>query len=476
MKKFLTSHIILLLTLVSTLLTACAADDSSHDEPLPDGMGRLRIAVAAADDSPTRGVNATPWQAADHAWEQLQTFRVIICKTDGTIVQIVSGTSSQTTVTSDILPVGSYAVYATANYADGYAVGSNIAAATTTVQLANGYSEAVIPMSGRLAAPVSVTSGTTTNAGTITVYRLKAKLSFEFTNSTTMPTRITGIEIDPVNQASAAGKGIYLFSQDDLESTANLTAGTGVTMPDKTDVGPVVYQPATPLTLAASATGSLFFYVNETDASATATQNEYSVRFRLKRAKVASPTTDADWFDDEFRLGLTTSHNGTDGGFNVIRRNDWIHIPVTLRGWQFRVEMLPFTPIAGFAAYVGSMDALSTAFNTQGYICMHALFRADSDTEGAWSDFNDGRITFAMGSFGTVNLATARHAEAIDATTQTGLILDGDLSIFTDLPQRLGTTENIVANLSAQTGTVTITVRVKLGDYFYQFSHNVRRV
>ena len=141
----------------------------------------------------------------------------------------------------------------------------------------------------------------------------------------------------------------YAFS--DIVITGKVT-NTGdatverITLPDgaRADVGTVKYEPATPLELdATNGTGTLFFYVNETDATYTAVNNQLSLRFKIQRQ---NPTTQ-EWYDDEIRYGVTTHHDLTEngvyggftGGFNVIRRNDWIHIPVVLTDWQFRVAI-----------------------------------------------------------------------------------------------------------------------------------------
>ena len=120
-------------------------------------------------------------------------------------------------------------------------------------------------------------------------------------------------------------------------------------------MGTVRYQPATiPLTLAAKNDGNtedegtFFFYVNETDATFTTTENQLSLRFKVQRQRA-----DNQWYDEEIRYGVTTHYgNGNTGqdGFNVIRRNDWIHIPIHLTDWQFRIEPLAFVPIAGYPA------------------------------------------------------------------------------------------------------------------------------
>ena len=246
--------------LAAVLLNACTSDVvNDREQPLPEGMGRLRIAVSTPETkrSLTRSVNAQPWEMPDHDWEKLQSVRIIICKAaDNEIVEIIERTRAQLEVqstsesndstyivykpiTSEPLPAGNYTVFATANfhssaisadaYDDGFAVGAKLNA-DATFRFTNGYSEKNIPMTGRLVdengtpKQVTVASRQETDAGIITLWRAMGKLSFEFTNETSEPVQILGIEVEPINQASTTGSGIYLFSKDNLASITNLAA------------------------------------------------------------------------------------------------------------------------------------------------------------------------------------------------------------------------------------------------------------
>ena len=423
--------------LAAVLMTACASDDvNDSEQPLPEGMGRIRITITAPESAMTTRAVRQPnaWEDPDHEWERLQTLRILICKAaNNEVVQIISGTKDDFTeqthegtsptakdsensthkwaeYTSDPLPAGSYHVFATANYADGYNVGSIINPdATAKFPAFNGYSVTNIPMTGKLMdgsslKSVSVSNGVETDAGTLAVWRVVGKLSFEFVNETSEQLQIMGIEVEPINQASTTGPGIFLFSKDNLESETNLSPGTSteggkeiITLPNgaRDDVGPVRYEPATALDLAAknegnTDEGNLYFYVNESDGTFTTTENQYSLRFKVKRKK---PTGD-EWFDEELRYGMTTAYtDGTTGGngFNVIRRNDWIHIPIHLTDWQFRVEPLAFVPIAGYPAKTISSDGLTATFSTGGPIIMQVF--AQKNNDGTWRDFTDPEVT-----------------------------------------------------------------------------------
>ena len=673
-------HILLMpLIVLTALLTAACSNDSIPDETIPEGMGRIRITISTPEENPslTRAVNATPWEPTDHPWEDLQTFRIIICNTSGTIVDIIDGTNANKTVTSSILPVGDYHIYATANFdengyanatSDGFTIDSPIQADTKTIKLTNGYSEKRIPMTGKLTTTpggnvmqtVTVTNGAEANAGTITVWRMMGKMLFDFTNETSGNIKIKGIEVEPINQASSTGPGIFFFSKDNLTSTANLvpffpagatksvtatwaldetpsqnqaafvtksgvfesttllwgnklqatgsvttydnvytlqkfkttgnveskdaaavitfkvepkvgmeftpkslsfkvcrvgtdggkfdveaggsplsgatgvtpprsngdggnsgnhippfykeyhyalsgtptideyvvniylyglnekeyafrdvvisgdvTNNTGsplqeyVTLPSGTlnDAGAVTYEPSTALELAAkndgnTDEGNLFFYVNETDATFTTTENQLSVRFKIQRQNGSG------WYDDEIRFGLTTPYiNGSAGGdgFNVIRRNDWIHIPVHLRDWQFRIEPVAFVPIAGYPAKTLSSDGLTATFSTGGPIILQPF--AQKNNDGTWRDFSDSEVTFVSLSWKNNDGTNVSGSGKIFVTP---LAYDSVTKCIT------GELNN---NLAAGTYMTTITVNTKLGpsgsQYDYSFTFNV---
>ena len=320
--------------LATVLLTACTSDETTETEqPLPEGKGRISITICAPEtvETNTRAVyeedaynrvHDFPWEAPDHEWEKLKTFRVYICNANMEVVQIISGDESQmsqpstdmsehtyrtATVTSQALDEGNYYIFATANfnsdentddaYDDGIAVGSTIDEnALKKFTNSNNYyivgndpsGMKNIPMTGKLTdefglKQVQVSYGYTTPAGTLMLWRVMGKMQFEFTNESEQEIEILGIEVDPINKVSNDNPGIYLFSKDDLTSTANLAPGTGVTLPNgtKTDMGKVVFTPALdqPLTLAAkndgdTDKGKIYFYVNESDGTFTTTNNQ----------------------------------------------------------------------------------------------------------------------------------------------------------------------------------------------------------
>ena len=511
-----TRHYILLiplLVLMTMLTVACSSDTVTDEEqPLPEGMGRIRITICTPENNSelTRAVNTgTTWLDPDHDWEKLHSFRILIFdKTTGELVDIIERTSpamytsspdpsyqQSFTVTSDAIPEGAYYIYATANchssvnttteaYDDGFVKGNTYSIATIdamTLKLSNGYSEKNIPMSGKLTTTaggstlkeVSVTGGTVTDVSDtpLTVWRMLGKMDFKFINETSGKIQIKGIDVEPINLGSSStdGAGIYLFSKDDLTSEDNLAAGTGIHLPT-IKTGPFTYTPASAhaLTLEAKNSsntdeGNLFFYVNETDATYTVVQNQFSVRFKIARQKGSG------WYDDEIRYGLTTHYgDGSTGqnGFNVIRRNDWIHIPVYLRDWTFRMEYVPLVPIAGYPAVLYGSDALSATFSTGGYIFLKPY--AQKNNDGIWRDFYDSEVTFDTANGVHWTNANGTDVSGSDQIVTTGFVYDDYKKTIT------GELNN---TLSPGTYTTTLTVNVKLGpsgsEQEYSFTCNI---
>ena len=207
-------------------------------------------------------------------------------------------------------------------------------------------------------------------------------------------------------------------------------------------------------------TGTLFFYVNETKGTFTMTENEISLRFKVKRGAAT---------EDELRYGLTTRYgDGSTGqdGFNVIRRNDWIHIPIVITDWQYRIEPLAFVPIAGYPPATVSSDGLTATYSTGGMIALQPFIRKKTDTGyTTWLDFGNPEVTFVSISW-----------KNDDGTNQSGTDKIVKTAFAYDTVNKY-----IVGELSdSKTGKTTVTINVDLGKtpdpvYHYTFSCNVIR-
>lgn len=706
-------YIYLFATLVAVLLaTGCADDDRQSNNVIPDGYGRLTITISTPEASHTRTVDTTtPWLEGASDERTIKSYHLLICTNGETsddplkIVQVLSGGSlaldednhdddnnyflSTETITSGLIPVGTYdfTFYCLANFTSEMLAATDLTVSNgqitnTTLPtnfemkvmqpITNGISAVPstgLPMTGKLTQSITINNGTYTVADPLILWRMMAKLEFQFSNLSNSKVRIKGIEVDPINQATAAkGSGVYLISQDNLLSLNNLkpyitnetdneagitatwelhgttlqtealmsasdlldqaelslsnnmsstgqviaqdavqttlqkfkytgfakltdrsdeaaiiltvkpqnglsftprrisfkacrggtdggkfdvvavNGGTsidvateeyperynrepfissyeyslngnattgdyvvkiylydldpnkeyafsdivisgvvkntesivatteGITLPAsaRTDVGKVIYTPATELELDAkvgttNGTGSLYFYVNETDASYTTTNNQLSLRFKIQRQ---NPTTQ-EWNDDEIRYGVTIQHDRTEtgiysgekGGFNVIRRNDWIHIPVVLTDWQFRVEPLAFVPIAGYPATTVSSDGLNATFSTGGMIALQPFVKKYSDA--TWRDFGDSEVTFVSISW--------KNSDGTDVFGDSKIVK----TAFTYDPVTKSIIGELNNGISSGSHKTTFTVNVTLAGptsgitYPYSFTFNV---
>ena len=683
-------HIYLFIMLLVTLLAiSCADDDRQAADNIPDGYGKLIITISTPEAAQTRAVNTTiPWLQGTGEARAITSYHLLVCS-GNTILQAISGDAmalgaheadpknyfpSTGTITTDILPVDTYdfTFYCLANFTSEMLTATGLTISNgkvTNTELPANFETKVmqpiangivavpttgLPMTGKLTQnSVSIARRTTTTINDpIILWRMMAKLEFQFTNGTSSDVKVLGIEVEPINQATAAnGSGVYLISQDNLASEANLaphnysetareigvaatwamntapltttatasrndvfstitltngnkltptetrpvdgeslykfaatedlgeernndayiaftvtptsgmtfsprsvsfkacrggtdagyfdvvvenggtstnlatkvrperynvapymssysysidgthTSGnvvvkiyvynlangkdyafgdvtiTGVvkttetvtqekiTLPTAalTDVGPVTYTPASSeQTIAGNGgTRSIYFYVNETDASFTTTSNQLSLRFKIQR----------NGYTEEVRYGVTIHHDLTDngiyggerGGFNVIRRNDWIHIPIHIRDWQFRIEPVAFVPIAGYPAKALSSDGLSATFSTGGPIILK-LF-AQKNNDGTWRDFSDPEVTFVSLSW--------KNSDGSNVSG-TGKILEYPLAYDPVTKCITGVLNN---SLSAGTYMTTVTVNTKLGptgsQFDYSFTFNV---
>jgi hypothetical protein len=319
-----------------------------------------------------------------------------------------------------------------------------------------------MPMTGKLSATVNITKGQVTTKDTsnkdliLVLWRMMAKMEFDFENESSEQVQVLGVEIDPLSTGVA---GSYLLQTVDLSLTTNWAHGAlGMVSPGTTAPWLVEQTVTIPAKSGdTNGTGTLSVYVNETDASYTTLENQLSLRFKVKRGSSSV---------EEIRYGYTSPYVGTDPaneGFNVICRNDWIKIPIHLTGWQFRIEAIPFVPIAGYPAVLLSSDALNATFSTGGFIILQPF--AEKNHDGIWRDFSDPEVTFVSLSWKNSNGTDVSGGEKI---VKTPFAYDSSSKCIT------GELNN---NLSPGTYKTTLTVNVQLGtspaQYGYSFSCNV---
>ena len=499
--KRLFQHITLILTM-ALVAVACSDDTSNGEENIPDGYGKFSFTIGTTDALTMRSVSDDPtWLEGTPEERAIQSYVILICEGTTIVQSLTSNTGaalgshdatnhyfpSTANIQSDLMTLGNHTltIYCLANFTadmktdagltlngDGLVTNTTLPDGfeTKAIHLSNSTSVpgTGMPMTGKLSATVNITKGQTVTKDTsnkdlvLILWRMMAKMEFDFENESSEQVQVLGVEIDPLSTGEA---GSYLLQIVDLSLTTNWAHGV-LGMVDREATAPWILDledlEETVTVPANNGTGTLSVYVNETDASYTTLENQLSLRFKVKRG-----SSDVE----EIRYGFTSPHVGTDPaneGFNVICRNDWIKIPIHFTGWQFRIEAIPFVPIAGYPAVLLSSDALNATFSTGGYIILQPF--AEKNHDGTWRDFSDPEVTYVSLSW--------KNSDGIDVygdgeTEEEKKIVKTAFAYDPDSKRITGELNN---NLDPGTYKTTLTVNVKLGtspQYDYSFSCNV---
>ena len=442
------------------MLSAC----SEADDQVPDGMARVEVHLSAPYQRATRATG--DWLDPVSSKELIHDYWVVFVNQSGIVKELVSGSCGIDGKEEDtfrfFLPPGTYTVYAFANLdfnslniRKGAALPSDLK--TKKLATTNGWTDD-IPMSNNVNGQTVTVAEVENQSFEVELVRAMAKIELDFENLSGQQIDILGYEIYPLTKTNVSlfepAQPKNIATTDSVAYTVDLSETAITLTPINSETGH-------------GGTGTTWCYVNETNATATATHNQYSIRLKVRRNMSV----------EEYRYGFTV--NSASSGFDYIRRNDWIKLPILFRDWSFRVETLPFPPIAGFQSRVVSADALSITFNTGGYIFLRPMFRKDTDPEGIWRSFDDSDVVFKLVSSYTTNTTTGA-AECVDSETDTGLILTGDLQIFeagqyfSQLPS--GDIVGKLDNAEGKTGQVTITLKVRLEGREYEFDYNIFKI
>ncbi|MCR4809946.1 MAG: FimB/Mfa2 family fimbrial subunit [Prevotella sp.] len=510
MKKNIT--ICCLLALATVLgLGACSSDDVDQ---IPAGMGQVQVRLTARYNGATRATG--DWLDPTDTKEKIHEYWVAFVNSSNVVEELVHGDAlgAEEHTFLFILPPGNYTAYAFANLPEGTPetgespavpgtpfsslgiVKGSAMPDLTNVKLAttNGWTKN-IPMSSHTGGqPITVIEAEN-QSFEIELIRTMAKLELNFINNSQQQMDVLGYEIFPLTKTNVSllepANPESILKGDSISYKVEFPTGSPLVLPAKsTEVG------------AEPATQTTYLYVNETNATATSTKNQYSIRIFVQRHRVDNTTNPPSTIDvEEMRYGFTVNSKtqgdawktGETYGFDYIRRNDWIKLPIMFTDWTFRIEALPFPPIAGFQSRVLSADALSITFSSGGYIFLRPMFRNNHDPEGVWRGFDDGDVTFKLpGEPYIVNGTAAQEqvitdenvygwttpatgvAESIDPTTGTGVILTGDLAIFEQRFVQLPSGD-IVGKLTNNKikGMVTVTIKLQLEGFDYQFNYNI---
>jgi len=494
MKKNIT--ICCLLALATVLgLGACSSDDVDQ---IPEGMGQVQVRLSARYHGVTRATG--DWLDPTDPKELIHDYWVAFVNTSNIVEELVSGNCGTAGKEEDtfrfLLPPGNYKVFAFANLPTnayfaslGVVKGSAMPdLSTKTLPTTNGWTNN-IPMSSHIGGQNITVREAENQSFEVELVRTMAKLEFTFINDSQQQMDLLGYEIHPLKRTNVSL--LEPDNPDDFLTAEEDTASYYVDL----STAPLVLYPKGSTGDDKPTSHTVYSYVNETNASATATLNQYSLRMKMRRHRdVGEEVIDYRYGFTLNSDGIGKDLSGTDiNGFDYIHRNDWIKLPVMFTDWTFRIEALPFPPIAGFQARVLSADALSITFSSGGYIFLRPMFRNNHDPEGIWRGFDDGDVTFVLpGEPYTVNGTPAEQltitdtqpygwttpatgvAESIDPTTGTGVILTGDLGIFDQRFVQLASGD-IVGKLTNNKikGMVTVTIKLKLQGFSYQFNYNI---
>lgn len=493
MKKNITIYCFLALATVLGL-SACSSEDNINQ--VPEGMVQVQVRLSSRYLGATRATG--DWLSPTDSKEKIHEFWVAFVNSDNIVEEIAHGDAlgAEEHVFRFTLPPGAYRAFAFANLPEEAPFSSlNIVKGEVmpdmtdvTLPTTNGWDKN-IPMTGKTGGQAVTVVEAENQSFEVELIRTMAKLEITFINNSQQQIDIIGYEVFPLTETDVSiqepatpedipNRDTVSYKVEFRESPITLNAWN----PDEPTVEPD--------------SKTFFLYVNETNSTATATKNQYSIRILVKRHRA-----DGDAGVEEMRYGFTVNSQtsgsawktGTTNGFDYIRRNDWIKIPIMLTDWTFRIEALPFPPIAGFQARVLSADALSIAFNSGGYIFLRPMFRNNNDPEGVWRGFDDSDVTFVLrGEPYTVNGSPAEEleiteenvygwttpatgvAESVDPETRTGIVITGDLAILEQRFVQIASGD-IVGKLTNNkiAGMVTVTIKLQLGGFAYQFNYNI---
>lgn len=497
MKKNITIYCFLALATILGL-GACSSDDVDQ---IPAGKGQVEVRLTARYNSVTRATG--DWLDPTDTKEKIHEYWVAFVNTSGNVEELVHGDAlgAEEHTFRFILPPGVYTAYAFANLPEpiqepslfGIVKGEAMPDLTKVkLPTTNGWTRD-IPMTSHVGGQTIEVIEAENQSFEVELIRTMAKLELTFINNSQQQMDIKGYEIFPLTKTNVSLlEPTTIVKSDSVSYKVEFPTGSELRLLGKSTEDAV---PATQTT---------YLYVNETNATATSTKNQYSIRIFVQRHRA-----DTETIEEEMRYGFTVNSQTTGSvydptkenyqgentnGFDYIHRNDWIKLPIMFTDWTFRVEALPFPPIAGFQARVLSADALSITFNSGGYIFLRPMFRNNHDEEGIWRGFDDSDVTFKLrGEPYIVNGTTAEQlmitetqpygwttpatgvAESIDPTTRTGIVMTGALDIFEQRFVQLPSGDIVgkLINDDHKNGQVTVTIKLQLGGFDYQFNYNI---
>lgn len=430
-------HLLSILLLTLGVLTSCTNDD----EPRRDPSGRQ---VEVTFDLRTRAAQGIPTEETSN-YELINSYWIVFCKNDGTIVNIVKRTCLPCDLDtySTKMEMGHYRLYAFANIPDSYleslgiAVGSKFSAmpsqfastyynfgfSSSTLQTVSEY-ERYIPMTSLEAIPVEVTEQVT-QSFSVEVVRLLSKIEFTLQNDTQRTISLHSLSISDLACDNANGTGATpLMLPSNLDDVTFSPAATTATKSSAF---------ATPIVLSAygSYSGSkLIYYVLPSVANSTT--NSFMLSFDM--SETGSQTIEHE------RFALTDPETIT-----RLRRNDWLRIPIVFSDWQMRLEAVSYPPIGGYPeAEVDetSSDEFVVTFSNPGPFSIRPYIRRLSESTD-WFGIDNKQVIHGTPTitlpeedkalFETNGLPTLKPTGEITGALRTGIAGTAHLTLSVDV-------------------------------------------
>lgn len=346
----------------------------------------------------------------------------------------------------------------------------NVAGNNFDVDADNGYGAKGVPMSN--AQTITVTAETTSIE--LIVIRMLAKMELQLFNDGNSDVTIKSFTLQEVTKNA----------DNNLKLLPRLTSGANTMDPVHSDLKPnlrtnntgAITAPTANLTLYPKGPEALVAKIGHKTTDGT--PNPVTFTFYVNES--AAPTNASGLFyltlgidmgggTVEYRHALINQKGSTttdDDKWDYIARNDYRKIPIVLTDWQFRIEPIALTPIAGYPAILLSSDALTATFSTGGPIALKPYVK--KQTESAWRDFSDPEVQF-------VSVSWKIKGDATENPSGAGKMILSPFAYDDTSRYIIGELNNGIT--TSGTYETAITVTVKLGptgsQYTYSFTCNV---
>lgn len=335
---------IYLLSLVLVALLASCSSDLPVDGTETSGT---EVSDVTFNLRTTRGALTSPVND-----DELISSYMIVVTRGGNIVKVLQSgalTAAEMHPVKAQLVTGDYKVYAFANipyaaegdYLHGrFTVGEAMPDLSTLYyNIENGMTGA-IPMTNSVEGLEVTVAPSPVQTFDIEVVRMVAKLEFMFTNSSEYDAEISAIKVSPLTKSGASGTCVPLMWYND--NAALSLASDASTEEYVHTLSPKIAIAAGTTTI--TATNSTHFYIAESNPEDLT--KSFMLTFSVKHGDVAEEYRYA--LLDKSQGGEGTNLDGDKDNDIMIRRNDWLRIPVDLSSWQMRLEARTYPPIGGY--------------------------------------------------------------------------------------------------------------------------------